>query len=109
MASQSKYPVALPPDTILAGQYIVEEVLGQGGFGITYRVRDYRTKMPFAVKEFFPEFQEHEPYCRFQGCMHIHEPDCGVKDAVEQGQISRARYDSYLQLVQELSDSRKQQ
>ena len=61
------------------------------------------------VKEFFPEFQEHEPYCRFQGCMHIHEPDCGVKDAVEQGQISRARYESYLQLVQELSDSRKQQ
>ena len=55
MAIQSKYPVALPPDTILAGQYIVEEVLGQGGFGITYRVRDYKTKMPFAVKEFFPE------------------------------------------------------
>ena len=61
------------------------------------------------VKAFFPEFQEQEPYCRFQGCMHIHEPDCGVKDAVEQGQISRARYESYLQLVQELSDSRKQQ
>ena len=59
------------------------------------------------VKNFFPEFNEHEPYCRFQGCMHIHEPECGIKDAVEEGQISRARYDSYLQLVQELSDMRR--
>ena len=59
------------------------------------------------VKNFFPEFDEHEPYCRFQGCMHIHEPECGIKDAVEDGQISRARYDSYLQLVQELSDMRR--
>jgi ribosome biogenesis GTPase len=59
------------------------------------------------VKNFFPEFDEHEPYCRFQGCMHIHEPECGIKDAVEEGQISRARYDSYLQLVQELSDMRR--
>ena len=59
------------------------------------------------VKNFFPEFDEHEPYCRFQGCMHIHEPECGIKDAVEEGQISKARYDSYLQLVQELSDMRR--
>ena len=59
------------------------------------------------VKNFFPEFDEHDPYCRFQGCMHIHEPECGIKDAVEDGQISRARYDSYLQLVQELSDMRR--
>ena len=59
------------------------------------------------VKNFFPEFDEHEPYCRFQGCMHIHEPECGIKDAVEEGQISRARYDSYLQLVQELSNMRR--
>ncbi len=59
------------------------------------------------VKEFFPEFTEYEPYCRFQGCMHIHEPECGIKSAVEEGQISRARYDSYLQLVQELSDVKR--
>ena len=59
------------------------------------------------VKDFFPEFNEHEPYCRFQGCMHIHEPECGIKDAVKEGQISRMRYDSYLQLVQELSDMRR--
>ena len=59
------------------------------------------------VKEFFPEFAEHEPKCRFQGCMHMREPDCGVKQAVEEGLISRARYDSYLQLVEELSVTRR--
>ena len=59
------------------------------------------------VKSFFPEFEEYEPQCRFQGCMHIHEPDCGVKTALEKGLISRERYDSYLQLVGEVSSQRR--
>ncbi len=59
------------------------------------------------VKEFFPEFEEYEPDCRFQGCMHIHEPDCAVKNALEDGRISRERYDSYLQLVEEVSSVRR--
>ena len=49
------YPLALPEGTILAGQYIIEKVLGQGGFGITYRAADYRTGQKVAVKEFFPD------------------------------------------------------
>ncbi len=59
------------------------------------------------IKDFFPEFEEYEPDCRFKGCMHIHEPDCGVKNALEEGLISRERYDSYLQLVEEASSARK--
>ena len=59
------------------------------------------------LEDCYAEFAEYRKTCRFMDCAHINEPDCGVKDAVEQGQISRARYDSYLQLVQELSDSRK--
>ncbi len=59
------------------------------------------------VKQFYPEFEEYEPQCRFQGCMHIHEPDCGVKRALEDGAISRQRYDSYLQLVEEISSLRR--
>ncbi|MBE5894786.1 MAG: hypothetical protein E7285_03880 [Lachnospiraceae bacterium] len=50
-----KYPLALPPGTVLAGQYVIEEALGQGGFGITYRALDHKTGEKVAVKEFFPD------------------------------------------------------
>ena len=50
-----KFPLALPEGTILAGQYMIEKVLGQGGFGITYRAVDHKTGQKVAVKEFFPD------------------------------------------------------
>lgn len=50
-----KYPLALPQGTVLAGQYVIEKTLGQGGFGITYRAKDHKTGQPVAVKEFFPD------------------------------------------------------
>lgn len=50
-----KYPAALPKGSILAGQYIIQNVLGQGGFGITYLAEDIQLKINVAVKEFFPE------------------------------------------------------
>lgn len=59
------------------------------------------------LQQFYPEFAEHEPYCRFQGCSHINEPDCGVKDAVKQGEVSKLRYDNYKLLYQELKDAKK--
>ena len=59
------------------------------------------------LQQFYPEFTEHEPYCRFQGCSHISEPDCGVKDAVKQGEVSKLRYENYKLLYQELKDAKK--
>ncbi len=59
------------------------------------------------LQRFYPEFAEHEPYCRFQGCSHINEPDCGVKDAVKQGVVSKLRYENYKLLYQELKDVKK--
>lgn len=56
---------------------------------------------------YYPEFERHEPYCRFGGCAHINEPGCGVKAAVEQGQISQVRYENYKALYQELKDIRR--
>ena len=49
------YPFALPEGTILAGQYIIKKVLGQGGFGITYVATDHKSGNNVAVKEFFPD------------------------------------------------------
>ncbi|MCM1143811.1 MAG: ribosome small subunit-dependent GTPase A [Blautia sp.] len=56
---------------------------------------------------YYPEFRQYESFCRFRGCAHISEPDCGVKKAVEEGKISRVRYDNYRMLYQELKDVRR--
>lgn len=50
-----KYPLSLPENTVLAGQYIIQEPLGQGGFGITYKAVDRLSGKYVAVKEYFPE------------------------------------------------------
>ena len=50
-----KYPMALAQGSVLAGQYIIDKVLGQGGFGITYAATDHKTGNKVAVKEFFPD------------------------------------------------------
>lgn len=55
----------------------------------------------------YPEFVRYEPECRFIGCSHIGEPDCGVKTALAEGRISQVRYDNYVQLYQEMKNMRK--
>lgn len=52
----------------------------------------------------FPEIKKHEGGCRFLGCSHISEPDCSVKDAVENGEIGKKRYESYTKMWEELKD-----
>lgn len=59
------------------------------------------------LREYFPEFQEYEPNCRFQGCVHIHEPDCGVKEALLEKKISPIRYENYQCLYEEIKDKRR--
>ena len=56
---------------------------------------------------YFPEFREYEESCRFQGCAHIHEPDCAVKEALAEGRISPVRYENYTLLYNELKDKRR--
>ena len=50
-------PAALDTGTLLAGRYQLGDVIGQGGFGITYAARDDTLGMPVAVKEYFPREQ----------------------------------------------------
>ena len=59
------------------------------------------------LKDYFPEFREYEDQCRFQGCRHIHEPDCGVKEALAEHKISQLRYEDYLGLYNELKEKRR--
>lgn len=55
----------------------------------------------------FPEIKDLEGECRFQGCVHIKEPDCAVKRAVEEKRIHESRYKSYLEIYEELKDKKK--
>lgn len=59
------------------------------------------------LKYYFKEFEDFEPYCRFNGCNHLSEPQCGVKDAVDKGDIASSRYLSYTQLMEELNNIKK--
>lgn len=59
------------------------------------------------LREFFPEFRRFEGKCRFQGCVHVDEPDCAVKQAVSEGIISTERYEHYRQLFEEQKNRRK--
>ena len=59
------------------------------------------------LKDYFPEFRKYEDQCRFQGCRHIHEPDCGVKKALAEHKISQLRYEDYLGLYDELKEKRR--
>ncbi|WP_099468551.1 ribosome small subunit-dependent GTPase A [Konateibacter massiliensis] len=59
------------------------------------------------LKEYFPEFMEYQPACKFQGCMHINEPKCMVKEALSEGKISQIRYHNYVEMFNELKDKRR--
>lgn len=59
------------------------------------------------LRDYFREFAQYEPYCRFQGCMHISEPDCAVKEALHERKIHPSRYENYVLLAEELKNKKK--
>ncbi len=52
----------------------------------------------------FREFFELSSNCKFSDCMHINEPDCAVKKAIEEGKVAPSRYENYLAVLQEIKD-----
>lgn len=59
------------------------------------------------LKDYFPEFLAYEENCRFIGCMHLNEPGCAVKEALQEGKISHIRYENYKALYDELKDIKR--
>ncbi len=59
------------------------------------------------LRFYYPEFEAAEGKCRFQGCVHINEPDCRVKEAVKEGRISALRYENYKQIYEELKRQKR--
>ncbi len=61
------------------------------------------------LEAYFVEFIDRVPHCKFADCTHIHESNCAVKKAVEQGGIHLERYESYVRLLEEPTDPAWQQ
>ena len=59
------------------------------------------------LKYYFPEFAPYEGKCRFNGCGHIHEPGCAVKQAADEGKIHRIRYEDYVMMYRELQERKR--
>ena len=52
------------------------------------------------IGDYFPEFFKLKQECKFHNCLHLNEPKCAVKDALEEGEIAWSRYKSYLQIME---------
>lgn len=78
-------------------------IMDTPGFSSLY-VNDFEKE---ELKYYFPEFADYEGKCRFQGCVHVHEPDCAVKEAVEKGKIHKVRYRDYLEIYEEMKNKRR--
>lgn len=59
------------------------------------------------VRSLFPEFRPLEGSCRFQGCVHVGEPDCAVKRGVQAGEIDKNRYTDYVSIYEEIKERRR--
>ena len=72
------------------------------------RALDISNFTPYEIQDYFPEF---EPYlnCKYKRCDHINVPteNCGIKTAVKNSDISLSRYESYVRIMEDLSDQNK--
>ena len=78
-------------------------IMDTPGFSSLY-VNDFEKE---ELKYYFPEFAEYEGMCRFNGCDHVHEPGCAVKEAVEEKKIHEIRYQDYIEMYEELKNKRR--
>lgn len=58
------------------------------------------------LKDYFIEFSEFSGQCKFNQCLHIREPECKVKEKVNEGAILKSRYNSYLKIYDELKSAK---
>jgi ribosome biogenesis GTPase len=79
----------------------VYDLPGGGTLVDTPGVRELGVRMGAAeLSWYFPEFAPFVPGCKFRDCTHTHEPQCAVRDAVEQSKILSRRYGSYVRILE---------
>lgn len=71
---------------------------GIKGFGVVDMDRE-------EIGDYFPEFFERKQDCKFHNCLHLEEPKCAIKEALEKEEIAWSRYKSYLQIMEGEDDN----
>ncbi|MDF2875723.1 MAG: rsgA [Sporomusa sp.] len=59
------------------------------------------------LMDYFPDISRIAPECKFSSCLHYKEPQCAVKQAMAEGRIHPERYQSYLEILTEIRESKK--
>lgn len=59
------------------------------------------------LDKYFKEFKKHIEKCEFVGCTHIKEEKCGIKQALNSGEISKSRYERYCKIRENLKEKEK--
>ena len=78
-------------DLSFGGQII--DTPGIKGFGVVEIDKE-------ELGDYFPEFFNLKEHCKFNNCMHLEEPQCAIKEALETEEIAWSRYKSYLQILE---------
>lgn len=68
---------------------------------------DFTDIQPEELSHYFIEMRERGQNCKFRGCLHDREPQCAIRAAVEEGEISQSRYQHYLQFLTEVKDAKQ--
>lgn len=60
----------------------------------------------YSLKNYYPEIVKYDEGCKFLDCLHYKEPDCVIKEAVNNGLISEARYNNYIKLLEQIKSNK---
>lgn len=78
-------------------------IMDTPGFSSLYVNEFEKSELKYQFREFAP----YEGTCRFNGCDHVREPGCAVKEAMETGKIHTVRYEDYLEMYKELQEKKR--
>lgn len=82
------------------GEILLIDLPGLSSFGVTHLIKEN-------VRFYFKEFAKHLPQCQYTDCLHIKEPQCAVKAAVDKKEIAFSRYRSYIEIIEEIENARE--
>ncbi len=74
---------------------------GFSSFDLNF-IEDYRD-----LKHYFRDIEKYNGKCGFNSCIHLNEPNCAVKTAVDKGNINKERYENYLLILDELKNRKR--